>query len=196
MSHFILGNQTGPGWRGRWWMVFSYYQSIGPAVLKVTNIEEFATEHHNSVTSNTTTVLSRLSILIGALYGFSNGLRFFSSPLTELSILGYVEHPFIIEIGYSTFARNTLTPPLPPSPITSLSLHPASFPYSLVGFPVPCGGFGPFLGALASSRSAGPVGPCPPGTAAAPLNHCWPTADHGIVWISLYGDEANNNTSA
>ena len=54
-----------------------------------------------------------------------------SSPLTELSILGYVEHLFIVQIRYSTFARNTLTPPLPPSPITSLSLHPASFPYSL-----------------------------------------------------------------
>ena len=122
-------------------MVFSYYQSFGPAVLKVTNIEEFATEHHNSVRSNTTTVLSRLSILIGALYDFSNGLRFFSSPLTELSILGYVEHPFIIEIGYSTFARNTLTPPLPPSPITNLSLHPASFPYSLISDECPAVGW-------------------------------------------------------
>ena len=58
--------------------------------------------------------------------------EFFFLPLTELSILGYVEHLFIVQIRYSTFARNTLTPPLPPSPITSLSLHPASFPYSLV----------------------------------------------------------------
>ena len=71
---------------------------------------------------------------------FQRGAEFFL-PLTELSILGYVEHPFIIEIGYSTFARNTLTPPLPPSPITNLSLHPASFPYSLISDECPAVGW-------------------------------------------------------
>ena len=40
--------------------------------------------------------------------------EFIFLPLTELSILGYVEHLFIVQIRYSTFARNTLTPPLPP----------------------------------------------------------------------------------
>ena len=67
--------------------------------------------------------------------------EFFFLPLTELSILGYVEHLFIVQIRYSTFARNTLTPPLPPSPITSLSLHPASFLYSLVGNECPAVGW-------------------------------------------------------
>ena len=64
--------------------------------------------------------------------------------MSEMDKLREYQSPKNIERNIticSTFARNTLTPPLPPSPITSLSLHPASFPYSLVDDECPAVGW-------------------------------------------------------
>ena len=82
--------------------------------------------------------LCRYAILL--LRGKRSATGEFLFAFNRVEYSGLCGTSIIVQIRYSTFARNTLTPPLPPSPITSLSLHPASFPYSLCQRRVPCGG--------------------------------------------------------